>query len=74
MRHSNVEPNSVELKEKLAEVALTVPEGPDEIEVSGGEVSVAWTVQVYEAGAISTLPAGSVARTPKVWLPADKLE
>jgi hypothetical protein len=39
-RHSNVEPDSLELNPKLAEVELTVPEGPEEMVVSGGVVSV----------------------------------
>ena len=39
-RHSNVDPDSLELNPKLADVELTVPEGPEEIVVSGGVVSV----------------------------------
>jgi len=41
--------------------------GPDVMVVSGGVVS---TVQVWLAGVGSVLPAGSVARTWKVWLPS----
>jgi len=36
-----VELDSLELKPKLAELELTVPDGPDVIDVSGGVVSVA---------------------------------
>ena len=39
--HSNVDPVSLEVNAKLAEVAVTVPDGPDEIVVCGGVVSFA---------------------------------
>ena len=67
-----MEPVSVEEKEKLAALEVTVPVGPEEIVVSGGVVS--WTVQVRLAGVASTLPAASMARTRKVWLPAARPE
>ena len=38
-RHWKLDPASVELKSKLAEVELVVPLGPESIVVSGGVVS-----------------------------------
>ena len=35
--------------------------------------AVVSTSQVYEAGVLSVLPATSVARTSKVWLPSARL-
>ena len=67
-----MEPVSVEVNVKLAELEATVPDGPEAIAVSGGVVS--WTVQVRLAGVASTLPAASMARTRKVWLPAARPE
>ena len=49
-------------------VALVVePDGPPSILVSGAVVS---TVKLREAGVGSGLPAGSVARTSKLWPPS----
>ena len=57
-----VDPLIVDVKLKLAEVLVTVPEGPAVIVVSGGTT----TVQLWVAGVASTLPAASVACTWKV--------
>ena len=62
----NVEPNWVDVKLKLADVVVTVPEGPAVMDVSGGVT----TVQLWLAGVASTLPTVSVARTWKVCTPA----
>jgi hypothetical protein len=64
--HWNVEPASVEVKLKLAVVWFVGFAGPAVIVVFG---AVRSTVQVCCAGEPSTFPAGSVARTLKVWLP-----
>jgi hypothetical protein len=75
--HSKLEPDSVDVNEKLAEVEVVVPEGPELIEVSGGVVSGgadASTVQLLVAGLGSTLPAASLARTEKLWAPSPRLE
>ncbi|HEY8793039.1 MAG TPA: hypothetical protein VIL96_09165, partial [Gaiellaceae bacterium] len=66
-RHSKVDPPSVELK---VNVGVAFPDGLaglESIVVSGGVRSI---VQVELAGVESVLPAWSVARTWKVWLPA----
>jgi hypothetical protein len=60
--HSNVEPASLDVKPKLT-LAAEGSDGLAVIVVCGGVVS---TVQVYEAGAASVFPAGSVARTSNV--------
>ena len=65
--HSNVEPASVAEKAKVALVLCVVAGGADVIVVFGGAVS---TVQERVAGVGSVLPAGSVARTAKVWAPS----
>src|SRR3954449_8012092 len=65
-RHSNVAA-SLAPNVKLAVVAVTVPDGPPVIVVSGAVVS---TVQVRDAGDASTLPAASVARASNVCVPA----
>jgi hypothetical protein len=57
----------VEVKEKLALVWLVGFAGVAVIDVFGGPVS---TVQVWLAELASVFPAGSVARTSKVWLPS----
>jgi hypothetical protein len=73
--HSKVDPDSVELNEKLADVEVVVPEGPDPIVVSGGVVSgggvegAASTDHASLAGVASTFPAASVARTEKLCPP-----
>jgi hypothetical protein len=67
--HSNVEPVSVEVNEKLTEPDV-VPDGPLEIVVSGATVS---TVQLAEAGEGSTLFDVSIARTWNVWAPCPRL-
>ena len=64
--HVKVDPLMVDVKLKLAEVVVTVPEGPAVIVVSGGTT----TVQLWLAGVASTLPAVSVAWTWKVCAPA----
>ena len=69
--HWKVEPVSLDVNAKLAEVAATVPDGPDPIVVSGAVVS---TVHVRVAGVASTLPAASTARTRKVWAPFARFE
>jgi hypothetical protein len=66
-RHSNVEPPSLEEKEKLAPVAFVGSPGWAVIVVSGAAVSI---VQVKVAGVASVLPAASVARTSKVRAPS----
>lgn len=60
-----VDPLLVEVKLKLAEVVVTVPDGPAVMVVSGGLT----TVQLWLAGVASTLPVVSVARTLKVCAP-----
>ena len=67
----NEEPASVEVKLKLADVLVTVPERPDVIVVSGATVS---TVQVRLAGEESVTFEGLVARTWKVCEPFAKPE
>ena len=64
-------PASVPLKPKLAELELVGSYGLLSIVVSGAAVSI---VHVNEAGVGSTLPAPSIARTWKVWLPSDRPE
>ena len=71
MRHSKVEPVSVESNENVGVASFVVPAGPAVIVVSGGVVSTAVsTVKSREAGVGSVLPAVSVARTSKVWAPS----
>ena len=57
------------MKLKLADVELLTAGGADVIVVSGAVRSI---VHVWLAGLASVFPAGSVARTWKVWLPAVK--
>jgi hypothetical protein len=66
-RHSKVDPLSVEMNEKVAEVALVGSVGADVIAVSGTEVS---TNQPTDAGVGSVFPAASVARTSNVCGPS----
>ena len=76
-RHSNVESDSVDENAKLADRVVTVPVGPDAIEVSGGVASSgvdALIVQLREAGDASVFPAASVARTSNVCAPASSAE
>ena len=61
--HSKLEPASVEVKLKLAEVEFVGSEGPTVIVVSG---AVRSTVHGWLAGVASVFPAGSVARTSNV--------
>ena len=61
----NVEPVLELVNEKLAEVELVGLAGCDEMVTTGAVVSI---VQVELA--LPVLPAGSVAVTVKVWLPA----
>src|SRR3954468_18693387 len=70
MRHSNVEPDSVDANPRLADAELTVPLGPEVIDVLGAVVSAVVTVQVREAGDASVLPTESVARTSNVCEPS----
>ena len=67
MRHSKLELPSEELKLKSGVVLLDGSDGLEPIVVFG---AVRSTVQVWLAGVASVLPAASVARTSKVWLPA----
>src|SRR6478672_10364713 len=67
MRHSKVEPPSEELNAKVGVVFPDGLEGLESMVVFGGVRS---TVHVWLAGVASVLPAVSVARTWKVWLPA----
>jgi hypothetical protein len=67
IRHSKVEAGSDALN---ANEGVVLPEGlggPESIVVFGAVRSI---VQVWLAGVASVLPAASVARTSKVWLPA----
>jgi len=66
-RHSKVAPISLELNWKLGVVSFDGLDGLESIVVFG---AVRSTVHVWDAGVASVLPAGSVARTSKVWLPA----
>src|SRR5438128_6181155 len=61
-----VEPGLFEEKVNVALVWFVGDAGPDETVATGGVRSM---VHVNDAGA-ETLPAGSVAVTAKVWLPA----
>ena len=68
---ANVEPDSVAVKLKLADVVVTEPEGPTVIVVSGARLSI---VQLRLAGVASTLPAASAARTWNVCEPFARFE
>jgi hypothetical protein len=78
MRHSKVEPLSVDVNVKLAELDVEVPEGPPVMFVFGAVVSGGGggtsTVQVRLAGVESRLPAASVARTSNVCDPFARFE
>ncbi len=63
----NSVPVSLPLKLKLADVLLLKAGGLLVMLVSGARLSI---VQVKLAGVESVLPALSVARTSKVWLPS----
>ena len=69
-RHSNVEPGSLAENSKVGASSLDGSAGTSSSVVFGAAVS---TVQVWEAGVASVRPAGSVARTWKVWLPSARL-
>ena len=71
--HSNVDA-SLAKNSKLATLDWVVPEGPEEMAVSGDVVSGTgrFTVQVRVAGDESMLPAASLARTEKVCEPLDR--
>jgi hypothetical protein len=71
--HSKLDPDSLEVKLKLADV-LVVDDGgaPAPIVVFGAVVSGAVTVHEREAGEPSTLPEASLARTRNWWEPADR--
>ena len=69
IRHSKVEPASVAVNAKVGVLSFVGPDGPVVISVSGGVVSGAATVKVRPSGVWSVFPAGSVARTSKVWSP-----
>lgn len=64
--HWKVEPASLAVKLKFAEVEFVGCAGAEPIVVFGAVVSI---VHVYVAAEASTLPARSTARTWKVWLP-----
>ena len=64
---ANVEPGSLAENVNVAVALLSRTGGLDSIDVSGVLVSI---VQVKVAGVGSVLPAGSVARTEKVWEPS----
>jgi hypothetical protein len=64
-RHWKLAPGSDE-KLKVGVASWVVPEGPETMVVWGGVES---TVKLWEAGVWSVFPAGSVARTWKVWGP-----
>ena len=66
-RHSNVEPTWSAENSNVGVTSLVGPEGPLSIVVCGAAVS---TVNAHDAGVESTFPAGSVARTSKVWGPS----
>jgi len=66
----NVEPALLDVKEKLAVVWLVGFAGEAVMVATGVVRSI---VQLEEAG-VDTLPAGSVAVTVKVWLPAMRPE
>jgi hypothetical protein len=70
--HSKVEFGSEEEKPKVAELVLTVPEGPESMVASGEVVSGTCTVKVLEAGLASTLPVASFALTSKVCDPLER--
>jgi hypothetical protein len=65
--HSNVEPGSLELNEKLGSASLSGSGGDAVIVVSGSVRSI---VQAWVAGVASVFPAKSVALTSKVCEPA----
>ena len=66
-RHSNVEPAWLDENANVGVASFVGPDGPLSIVVCGAAVS---TVKLRDAGVASTLPAGSVARTSKVWAPS----
>src|ERR671927_137908 len=66
-RHSKLEPGSLALKAKLGVVSFDGLAGPESSVVFG---AVRSTAHVRVAGDESVLPAGSIARTSKVWLPS----
>jgi hypothetical protein len=66
MRHSNVEPVSLELNANVGVVSFVGSAGVVSMVVFG---AVRSTAQVYVAGVPSVFPAASVARTSNVWLP-----
>jgi hypothetical protein len=68
--HSNVDPSSLDEKEKLALVSCVTVGGVALIVVSGGVVST--IVQIQGAGLGSTFPDASTARTSKVCRPAPR--
>src|SRR5262245_12168542 len=66
-RHSKLDPAWSESKVKVGVGSLVGPVGPVRMAVSGSAVS---TVMLRVAGVWSVLPAGSVARTWKLWGPS----
>src|SRR6478672_5296624 len=66
-RHANVELPSEELKSNVGVVSFDGLDGVESIVVFGAVRSI---VHVCAAGVPSVLPAPSVARTSKVWLPS----
>ena len=71
MRHSKVEPPSVEVKLKSALDELLGSDGVAVIDVSGAVVS---TAHVCVCAVASAFPAASVAWTSKVWAPSARDE
>src|SRR4051812_40101921 len=69
--HSNLVPASGAVKANVGVAALSSAGGGELRVVSG---AVRSTVQVWVAGVASGLPAASVARTSKVWLPSVSAE
>src|SRR6266545_3101892 len=65
--HSKLEPGSEELKLKLGVASLSSAGGAESIVVFG---AVRSAIQVWVAGVPSVLPAASVPRTSRVWLPS----
>jgi len=66
-RQANVEPASLAEKVNVGVASFVRPDGPLSMVVFGAAVS---TVKLCDAGVASTFPAGSVARTSKLWAPS----
>jgi hypothetical protein len=66
-RHWNVDPGSVAVNVNVGVLSLPGLSAPAVIVVFGAVVSI---VKVWDAGVASTLPAASIARTSKAWMPS----